>query len=1053
MRRNIQILYSVCISALLLASCGGDESSSEPQKEAKPGDACSTSADCPDMVCAHGVCMEKGDPCAEKICDDGVLCRDGECQDADKCGDEKCTDKQVCKNDTCIDLCGTKVCKDTEICKDSKCHPSCGGSVCGSDETCLSDVCVKTGDCGGLSCRDDEVCIENICVLKGDCGGIACGSDETCLYDVCHKAGDCGGLSCLKNETCHENQCFPSGDCGGIECQNGQVCDIYNDVCRDPGDCEGVDCGEFDYCLEGTTCVPKILCGDVYCDGGDICQNNVCVPGPICIDSGKDKCGTECCSESQFCGSKSHCCEISESCGSDCCGAGEVCINEVCHIACDESVVRCTLDDGSEVCCGAGEICTSNKCFTPKVSCVDNYMCENDEYCETTENICLPRPSTKVCESKPTGGDVQPTLKWYWGGDGNVPDANHFPNHLNVMSSPMVADVDGNGVPNVVFNSWPINSYSYNGNGILRILDGKTGELLHSSNGSPYTDGGSQTAIARLYPADVKEVNGVSVEGLQIVTCIKDGNYRIAAYNAKAELIWKSSNTSFNECGQSGPGIADFNGDGYPEVYSRYNVYNGQTGEIIARRSCGDSSIQHVMCDYSVAAMLKKPVIDEQNPIKSTVLQLVGGNVAFDVDFVNKKLVPVYERKDQPDGYPSVADLDLEPTVTEDGTEYYPEIVVVRSEVESSAALKPYSHTVMAFRADGTDYWAKPVDANVGLTGERGGGPATIANVLDKDGEDKTYPEVTLAGGYAYAVFDHLGNLEWFKETKDRSSRKTGSSVFDFDGDGKAEIVYGDELFLRVYDGESGVPRFCQCNVSATHWEYPVIADVNNDGHAEIVISSNRYQETVNCPTTLSKSDGLDSCVEKLLQAGGDALKGTHGVRVFASPNDDWVNTRKIYNQHAYSITNVSDDGTIPKVPRSNWTIDNLNNFRLNVQPGASYLPDLEIRNISSPRTCGDLVPLYFDVVNVGWAAAAAGIKVHIWASSAENGEYKEIGTVSTPDVLRASDSVSLKFDYPKNSVNSAVNYIQLRFDDSMPEECNTENNSASYKLDCTTIN
>ncbi|MBQ9394775.1 MAG: VCBS repeat-containing protein [Proteobacteria bacterium] len=1050
MKQNIPVILSVCIS-VLFASCG-DSGSSTENKTVNPGDPCSKAEDCPDMTCAHGICMDNNDPCVNLTCDEGVLCRDGKCQDSDLCGKEKCTDKQVCKNDKCVDLCGTKVCKDSEICKDARCHASCGGKVCESDEKCISEQCVKTGDCGGLACKDDEVCVGNVCIPKGDCGGIACGDDETCLYDVCHKAGDCGGLTCLDNEVCHEDKCYPKGDCGGIECQGGQVCDIYNDVCRDPGTCGDVDCGELYYCLDAV-CVPKEFCNGVYCDGGDICENDVCVPGPVCIDTGKDKCGTECCTDSQFCGSNVHCCEITESCGNDCCSNGEICINEICHIACADNIARCTLDDGTEVCCNEGEICTSNKCFAPKVSCVDNYMCENSEYCETTENICLPRPSTKVCESKPTGGDVQPTLKWYWGGDGNVPDADHFPNHLNVMSSPMVADVDEDGMPNVVFNSWPIESYNYNGHGILRILDGETGKLLHSSNGNPFTDGGSQTAIGRLYPPDVTEVNGVSVKGLQIVTCVKDGNYRIAAYNAQAELIWESTNTSFNECGQSGPAIADFNGDGYPEVYSRYNVYNGQTGEIIARRSCGDTGYQHIMCDYSVAAMLKKPVIDESNPLNSTVLQLVGGNVAFDVDFVNKKLVPVYERTDQPDGYPSIADLDLEPTKTENGDEYYPEIVVVRSEVQSAAALKPYSHTVMAFRADGTDYWEKPVDANVGLTGERGGGPATIANVLNVEGEDKQYPEVTLAGGYAYVVFDHLGNHKWHNPTQDRSSRKTGSSVFDFDGDGKAEIVYGDELFLRVYDGQTGETRFCQCNVSATHWEYPVIADVNKDGHAEIIVSSNRYFETTNCPTTLSVNDGLDSCVQKLLDAGGDALKGTHGVRAFASPNDDWVNTRKIYNQHAYSVTNVSDDGTIPRIPRSNWTIENLNNFRLNVQPGASYLPDLEIRNISSPRTCEDLVPIYFDIVNVGWAAAKEGITIHIWASSEENGEYHEIGTVQTKDVLRAGDSVSLKFDYPKNSVNSPINYIQFRFDDSMPEECNTENNSASYKLDCTTIN
>jgi hypothetical protein len=31
-----------------------------------------------------------------------------------------------------------------------------------------------------------------------------------------------------------------------------------------------------------------------------------------------------------------------------------------------------------------------------------------------------------------------------------------------------------------------------------------------------------------------------------------------------------------------------------------------------------------------------------------------------------------------------------------------------------------------------------------------------------------------------------------------------GSSVFDFNGDGKAEVVYSDEYHLWMYDGSTG---------------------------------------------------------------------------------------------------------------------------------------------------------------------------------------------------------------------------------------------------------
>jgi hypothetical protein len=57
-----------------------------------------------------------------------------------------------------------------------------------------------------------------------------------------------------------------------------------------------------------------------------------------------------------------------------------------------------------------------------------------------------------------------------------------------------------------------------------------------------------------------------------------------------------------------------------------------------------------------------------------------------------------------------------------------------------------------------------------------------------------------------------------------------------------------------------------------------LIADIDSDGHADIVVSSNNYSG-FNC--------------------GGQK---TTGVRVFSAPR--WTRTRKLWNQHAYSVTN-----------------------------------------------------------------------------------------------------------------------------------------------------
>ena len=79
--------------------------------------------------------------------------------------------------------------------------------------------------------------------------------------------------------------------------------------------------------------------------------------------------------------------------------------------------------------------------------------------------------------------------------------------------------------------------------------------------------------------------------------------------------------------------------------------------------------------------------------------------------------------------------------------------------------------------------------------------------------------------------------------------------------------------------------------------------DVDNDNNAEIVVVSDAF------------------------------YGGKVGIQVYGDLNDTWVNTRKIWNQHAYHITNVNDDGTIPQFMAKNW--ERYNSFRQNQSQSA----------------------------------------------------------------------------------------------------------------------
>ncbi len=141
---------------------------------------------------------------------------------------------------------------------------------------------------------------------------------------------------------------------------------------------------------------------------------------------------------------------------------------------------------------------------------------------------------------------------------------------------------------------------------------------------------------------------------------------------------------------------------------------------------------------------------------------------------------------------------------------------------------------------------------------------------------------------YTYNPATDLIELYWTRSTSDRSGG-TGITLFDFNLDGKSELVYRDENNLQILDGSQRnncVPVVIVSGVRAgTGSEYPIVADVNNDGAAEIV--------------TIGASS-VTSINGSLYVMGG--LEGK-----------EWAPARKVWNQYAYNTVNVNEDLTIPQ--------------------------------------------------------------------------------------------------------------------------------------------
>ena len=163
--------------------------------------------------------------------------------------------------------------------------------------------------------------------------------------------------------------------------------------------------------------------------------------------------------------------------------------------------------------------------------------------------------------------------------------------------------------------------------------------------------------------------------------------------------------------------------------------------------------------------------------------------------------------------------------------------------------------------------------------------PGGAINIADYDNDgDLDFATASKRKLYAYSYDESTNNWEiaWAKDIYESSSGYTGLTAFDFNGDGKTELVYADQQFLYIIDGVDGSTLYQAENISATWSEYPIIADVTGDSVANIVVVSSTAH--------------------------------TRGVTIYGAPNNDWVSVRALWNQYDYYATNINDNGTVSGV-------------------------------------------------------------------------------------------------------------------------------------------
>jgi hypothetical protein len=706
-----------------------------------------------------------------------------------------------------------------------------------------------------------------------------------------------------------------------------------------------------------------------------------------------------------------------------------------------------------------GQVCSFQKCVTPGAECVDATDCAKDELCDYSlgdsgssssssgaggaggdmckggvvppKGKCMPKPPECAagmdpgdpiqclpkCEYKPPQVDFNVEVKYAWG----APAAG---NPSDVMMTPIVVELDDDNcdgkvnqddIPEILFSTFAGGAYYKQGTlHAISVVGGKVVEKWSAPN---MTQPGAGLAAADLDGDGVPEIVACMNPGPGGASCCDAvaQNTGVVAFKADGTVLWTQPDTTKVHCGYQHPAIGDVDQDGHPEVLVGLTLLDGKTGAIKKELDPATSWGNTLTGLVDVDGDGELDVVDGQRAYRA------DGTVIWDL----RPNPAMPKQPSIPAGYHAAGDFDG------DGV---PEIVVISSGAPHQMFLVHHDPA----EPTGAKVLRSGVDINNGQSTmaycnaakEYGGGPPTVAD-FNGDG----VPDVGAAGAVGYVMIDGKKLMEpaipndavigWFKQTHDCSSAVTGSAVFDFNGDGKSEAVYSDEYHLWMYDGTTGTNLIqSTCNTTGTLWEYPVVADVDNDGQADIVVASNAYGIT--CPDDGSKQSG---------------------IRIFGSKNGSWVRTRRVWNEHTYHITNIGEDGKVPAMEPPNWTQPGLNDYRQNRQPAGEFsAPDAVVS--VAPRCFGDY-GIVATVRNLGSAALPAGVPVGFYAGKMPG---MKIGDGATKKTLYAAEAeaVTLLLPNAPPDIASGATPVYAVVDDGNPphnwHECRTDNNISDPK-------
>lgn len=433
-------------------------------------------------------------------------------------------------------------------------------------------------------------------------------------------------------------------------------------------------------------------------------------------------------------------------------------------------------------------------------------------------------------------------------------------------------------------------------------------------------------------------------------------NYQVVVVNADGTTEWISA-------GQSAPlypTVADLDGDGRAEIIANGELLDGENG--------------HVLATFTGSFNFDVPVVADLDGDGSQ--EFMFHHTGY--DSAGTELwshVTIWTATD----YTAIADVNV------DGS---PDVVSIAVD-------------------DVNIYDRRGILQGTFVVPELPVGPQAIA---DFDGDD--VPEIAMAGDGWLLVLELDGTELWRMASPDDGF--AAPSAFDFDGDGIYEVLFAGEDVFRIYDGRTGAVRYEDTSHrSFTQIEYPVIADVDHDGHSEVLVAGSQHG-------------------------------GGKGITVYGS-REGWPASGPTWGEYAYTTTALEDDGSIPADPEPSWLTDNL--FRARPATDTSG-PDLVVTftDVCVADCVYGPVAVAVQVSNRGGTEVPAGQILSLYA--VDSGVEREVGVEVLPAVPPRTSLAGISFALTVADLGADGWIARVDESDSLIE-CDETNNVATQAPTC----